>query len=79
MGIHDFMNHDVLIVLLFFHRVDELRTIWNSRWDWFHKPIHVVANVVHPLWHFEDQYACNELEKGFMSYVEKWTSGDVDM
>ena len=78
MGIHDFMNHDVFIVLLFFHRVDELQMIWNSWWHWFPKPIHAVANVLHHLWHSEDQHACNELE-GFMSYVEKWTSNNVDM
>ena len=63
----------------FTFRVEELRTVWNSRWDWFHKPIHAVANVLHPLWRTEEQYVCNELEEGFMSYVETWTAGDVDM
>ena len=71
-----------MIVFSFFvlsHRVDELRLVWNSRWDWFHKPIHAVANVLHPLWRDEEQYACDELEDGFMMYVQKWTGGDVEM
>ena len=50
-------------------RVDEIRTVWNTRWDWFNKPIHVVAHVLHPLWRDEDQYTSDELEEGFMEYM----------
>ena len=70
---------NVLFFMLLLHRVDDLRTVWNTRWDWFHKPIHAVANVLHPLWRDDDQYTCNELEEGFMTYVQKWTAGDLDI
>lgn len=53
--------------------------MWSSRWDWFHKPIHVVAHVLHPLWRNEEQYENEELEQGLQDYFEKWASGDVQM
>lgn len=67
------------LLLYFLHRVDQLRVVWNSRWDWFHKPIHAVANILHPLWRSEEQYACNELETGFMTYVQKLCHDDMEM
>lgn len=63
-----------------FSRVDEIRAVWNGRWDWFHKPIHVVAHVLHPLWCNEEQYSNDALEEGFMGYVRQVTAGDdLDM
>ncbi|KAI5084723.1 hypothetical protein GOP47_0000892 [Adiantum capillus-veneris] len=60
-------------------KVDELREVWESRWNWFHKPIHAVAHVLHPLWRSEDQCLSDELDKGFQEYVAKYTRGDVTM
>ncbi|MCO5604895.1 hypothetical protein L7F22_059069 [Adiantum nelumboides] len=51
----------------------------SSRWDWFYRPLHAVAHVLHPLWHSEDQSECEELEEGFQTYVERWCGGDVEM
>lgn len=60
-------------------RVEEIRAVWNTRWDWFHKPIHAVAHVLHPLWRTEDQYSNDELEEGFMNYMRRVTGDDLDM
>ncbi|MCO5596371.1 hypothetical protein L7F22_050432 [Adiantum nelumboides] len=50
-------------------RIDEIKAIWQKRWDWFHRPLHAVAHVLHPLWRSEDQSECEELEEGFQTYV----------
>ncbi|MCO5576569.1 hypothetical protein L7F22_030382 [Adiantum nelumboides] len=59
--------------------IDEIKTIWQKRWDWFHRPLHAVVHVLHPLWRSEDQSECEELEEGFQTYVERWCGGDVEM
>ncbi|MCO5569598.1 hypothetical protein L7F22_023314 [Adiantum nelumboides] len=59
--------------------IDEIKAIWQKRWDWFHRPLHAVAHVLHPLWRSEDQPECEELEEGFQTYVERWCGGDVEM
>ncbi|MCO5546691.1 hypothetical protein L7F22_000126 [Adiantum nelumboides] len=60
-------------------RINELREVWESRWNWFHRPIHAVAHVLHPLWRSEDQCGEEELEEGFQDYVQRYTRGDVEM
>ena len=59
-------------------RKASLRAIWQDRWDWFHRPIHAVAHILHPLWRHEDQACCEELEDGWTEYVTAWVGGDVD-
>ncbi|MCO5572532.1 hypothetical protein L7F22_026287 [Adiantum nelumboides] len=59
-------------------RVDEIRAVWNIRWDWFHKPIHAVAHILHPLWRNDEQYSNEELEEGFMEYMRRVTGDNVD-
>ncbi|MCO5594484.1 hypothetical protein L7F22_048515 [Adiantum nelumboides] len=59
-------------------RVDEIRAVWNTRWDWFHKPIHAVAHILHPLWRNDEQYSNDELEEGFMEYMRRVTGDNVD-
>ena len=73
------MNDDPNSNHLSFSRIDEIRAVWNRRWNWFHKPIHAVAHVLHPLWRDEEQYSNAELEEGFMEYVRRITGDDVDM
>ncbi|MCO5560335.1 hypothetical protein L7F22_013947 [Adiantum nelumboides] len=51
---------------------------WNTRWDWFHKPIHAVAHILHPLWRNDEQYSNDELEEGFMEYMRRVTGDNVD-
>lgn len=58
-------------------RVDALRDAWLSRWDWFHRPIHAMAHILHPLWRDEKQYDNEELEEGWKTYIEAFTEGDV--
>ena len=53
--------------------------MWNRRWDWFHRPIHAVAHVLHPLWRDEEQYENEELDEGFMTYIRNLTGGNVHM
>ena len=52
--------------------------MWNTRWDWFHKPIHAVAHILHPLWRDDEQYSNDELEEGFMEYMGRVTGDNVD-
>ena len=61
------------------YSVEELRAIWQSRWNWFHRPIHAVAHVLHPLWRSDDQLESEELEEGFMKYVERLAGPNVEM
>ena len=60
-------------------RIMELRAVWHKRWDWFHRPIHAVAHVLHPLWRNEDQYGNEELKNGIEDYFERWADGDVQI
>ncbi|MCO5573112.1 hypothetical protein L7F22_026877 [Adiantum nelumboides] len=59
--------------------IDEIKAIWQKRWDWFHRLLHAVAHVLHPLWCSEDQPEFEELEEGSQTYVERWCGGDVEM
>ncbi|MCO5590414.1 hypothetical protein L7F22_044383 [Adiantum nelumboides] len=59
--------------------IEEVKKIWQKRWDWFHRSLHAVAHVLHPLWCSKDQLECEELEEGFQTYVECWCGGDVEM
>ncbi|MCO5584293.1 hypothetical protein L7F22_038217 [Adiantum nelumboides] len=61
------------------YRTEELRCVWNTRWDWFHRPIHAVAHVLHPLWRDEKQYKNEELEQGIQEYFEHWAGRDVQL
>ena len=69
-----FVNHK-----FFQSKIEEFRCVWNTRWDWFHRPIHVVAHVVHPLWQNDEQYENAELKAGIQDYFTKWTNGNVQM
>ncbi|KAH7278565.1 hypothetical protein KP509_38G046800 [Ceratopteris richardii] len=59
--------------------IDTIQEVWNARWNWFHKPIHAVAHILHPLWRGPHQLGNDELDSGFEEYVERWTYGDIDM
>ena len=69
----------MLLCHLVCFRIDPIKAVWNDRWNWFHRPIHAVAHVLHPLWRSEKQYEDEELEKGFMDYMGKVTDNDVDV
>ena len=59
-------------------RIQDMRAIWEGRWNFFHKPIHAMAYVLHPLWRSEDQYGDIELERSWQAYLELHTGGDVE-
>ncbi|MCO5581173.1 hypothetical protein L7F22_035051 [Adiantum nelumboides] len=59
--------------------LEELRGVWNTRGDWFYRPIHAVAHLLHPLWRSEEQYENEELEQGLQEYFLTWAVGDVQM
>ena len=61
-----------------FSRIDEICTIWNQRWNWFHKPIHAVAHVLYSLWRSEEHHTNDELEDGFMEYTRHIIGDNVD-
>ncbi|MCO5595726.1 hypothetical protein L7F22_049772 [Adiantum nelumboides] len=50
------------------NRMDEIKAIWQNRWNWFHRPIHAVAHIFHPLWRQESQRHDRELNAGWRSY-----------
>ncbi|KAH7297346.1 hypothetical protein KP509_26G066100 [Ceratopteris richardii] len=62
--------------LNFFNRKKGLCDAVQSRWDWFHKPIHV-AHILHPLWRSEEQCTNEILEDSWIEYIAGWTGGDV--
>jgi hypothetical protein len=39
---------------LFVDQLLDVRQQWLYQWEWFHRPIHVVAFILHPLWKKED-------------------------
>ncbi|MCO5610356.1 hypothetical protein L7F22_064592 [Adiantum nelumboides] len=70
---------DVLLGIPWCYRLEELRGVWNTQWDWFHRPIHAVAHLLHPLWRSEEQYENEELEQSLQEYFLTWAAGDVQM
>ena len=53
--------------------------MWNTRWDWFHRPIHAVAHVLHPLWRDDNQFENEEQEQGIQEFFSTWAAGDVQV
>lgn len=47
-----------------------LRDIWERRWNWFHRPIHAVAHLLHPMWLSERQSADMELGMDWLRYLD---------
>lgn len=58
-------------------RIAPIKAVWLRRWDWFHKPIHAVAHLLHPLWRNEEQFEDEELEAGFMNYMRRVTGNHL--
>ncbi|KAH7293403.1 hypothetical protein KP509_28G024800 [Ceratopteris richardii] len=50
-------------------KIESIRDVWNARWNWFHKPIHAVPYILHPLWRGPHQLGNDELD----------SDGDIDM
>lgn len=50
-------------------RMAELRGIWETRWNYFHRSIHSVAHMLHPLFLSPTQIADKELEADWLSYI----------
>ena len=46
----------------------DVAKIWNVRWGWFYKPIHVVAHKLHLLWR-TDMDPMAEVEEGWDAYA----------
>jgi hypothetical protein len=42
---------------------------WTSQWEWFHRPIHVVAHILHPSSHHPLGNISHELQDGWKSYL----------
>lgn len=51
--------------------MEEIIAIWQRRWDWFHRPIHAVAHILHPLWRTDKQPHDKELKAGWMQYTSR--------
>ncbi|KAH7297215.1 hypothetical protein KP509_26G059300 [Ceratopteris richardii] len=60
-------------------RLEKLRSIWNRRLDWFYRPIHALAHVLHPLWRSEEQESNKELLSNTSDFFSRWASDDLSM
>ncbi|KAH7302591.1 hypothetical protein KP509_23G078800 [Ceratopteris richardii] len=77
--ITDMQGSTLGLLYEYMDKIGESLNVWNARWNWFHKPIHAVAHILHPLWRGPHQLGNDELDSGFEEYVERWTDGDIDM
>lgn len=50
-------------------RLEEIRDLWQSRWQWFHQPLHAMGCLLHPLWRREEQFHDRELRDGWHTYI----------
>ena len=48
-----------------------MQTIFDTRWNWFRRPIHCVAHILHPLWRKDAQRTDRVLLSSWSSYVER--------
>ncbi|MCO5579762.1 hypothetical protein L7F22_033622 [Adiantum nelumboides] len=51
-------------------RKDDLVQLWNERFDWFHKPIHIVAYMLHPLYKKLSHWNDRKLIEAWTRYIE---------
>ncbi|MCO5570983.1 hypothetical protein L7F22_024714 [Adiantum nelumboides] len=49
---------------------DDLVQLWNERFDWFHKPIHIVAYMLHPLYKKLSHWNDRKLIEAWTRYIE---------
>ncbi|KAH7434602.1 hypothetical protein KP509_06G025500 [Ceratopteris richardii] len=60
-------------------RLEQLRSIWNQRCDWFHRLVHALAHVLHPLWRSEEQESNEELVRNISDFFSRLASDDLSM
>ncbi|MCO5555470.1 hypothetical protein L7F22_009015 [Adiantum nelumboides] len=51
-------------------RKDDLVQLWNERFDWFYKPIHIVAYMLHPLYKKLSHWNDRKLIETWTRYIE---------
>ncbi|KAJ7548344.1 hypothetical protein O6H91_07G008000 [Diphasiastrum complanatum] len=72
--IYEFMDRigeGILLSALDEHKRREISRIWEARWDYFHRPIHAVAHMLHPLWRSTRERDDPELHRGWVEYTER--------
>ncbi|MCO5596726.1 hypothetical protein L7F22_050794 [Adiantum nelumboides] len=52
-------------------RVDAMLEIFDARWNWFRRPIHCVAHMLHPAWRSDAQRSDRVLLTGWNTYAER--------
>ncbi|KAH7290001.1 hypothetical protein KP509_30G027900 [Ceratopteris richardii] len=60
-------------------RIEELKAVWRDRWDWFHRPIHGMAHLLHPLWRSQQAIVDEELLSAWNTYVYRLYPADVEL
>ncbi|MCO5547749.1 hypothetical protein L7F22_001200 [Adiantum nelumboides] len=45
--------------------------IFDTRWNWFRRPIHLVVHILHPTWRSDAQRSDRVLLTGWNTYVER--------
>ncbi|MCO5585895.1 hypothetical protein L7F22_039829 [Adiantum nelumboides] len=51
-------------------RKDDLVQLWNERFDWFHKPIHIITYMLHPLYKKLSHWNDRKLIEAWTRYIE---------
>ncbi|MCO5600485.1 hypothetical protein L7F22_054598 [Adiantum nelumboides] len=65
--------------VLSLERRDDLAGVWNEHCDWFHKPIHVVAYMLHPLYRKLEHWNDRKLIQAWTSYIENVATDDCSI
>ncbi|KAH7423634.1 hypothetical protein KP509_12G065100 [Ceratopteris richardii] len=60
-------------------RIEQLQAVWRDRWDWFHRPIHGMAHLLHPLWRSQQAIVDEELLSAWNTYVYRLYPADVEL
>jgi hypothetical protein len=72
--LHEFMSRMGKVLVkatnLSEQKIVDVRNCWIARWEWFHRPIHDAAKILHPLWRSELGEISPDLYDGWNGYLD---------
>ena len=60
-------------------KMKEIKDLCVDRWDMMHTPLHAVGYMLHPVWRGRGQDSDREVHEGWMTFLNKYTNGDLAM
>ena len=60
-------------------KLQEVKNLCVERWYMLHSPLHAVGFLLHPIWKGKDQDADEEVHENWMTVLDAYTKGDVDL